>query len=229
MVKINYVELLKDWEPILREPVLELNTTRMLIRYLQTQYKNEKVYPTKQDMFRAFKLTSFDETRVVILGQDPYPNHRATGLAFGNDLEMCQIPSPSLRLMQECIERDFYDGLKLDFDYSLVSWAKQGVLLLNTALTVRKGEPGSHSPYWRRFISNTLEAISNNKTGIVFLLLGGPAASFSNSINANNNFVLKYHHPAYSARRNEDWNCPHFKEINSILENQNGKEFCIKW
>lgn len=229
MVRINYSELLQDWEPILREPVLELPTTKMMIKYLQLQYKRGDVFPLKQDMFRAFKLTSFDETRVVILGQDPYPSKRATGLAFGNDLEECETPSPSLRLMQDCIERDFYDGLNLNFDHSLVSWAKQGVLLLNTALTVRKGEPASHAVYWRRFILETLRTISSNKTGVVFLLLGSPAASFSSSIDESNNFVLKYCHPAYAARRREDWNCPHFKEINRILENQNGSEFKIKW
>lgn len=230
-VVVNYKELLKDWEPVLRDSVLSTSKMRMTIRYLHSQYKHQKVYPVKQDIFRAFKLTSFDDTRVVILGQDPYPNKRASGLAFGNDEDVLgpEPLSPSLQKIESCIERSIYDGLKLDFDPSLVSWAKQGVLLLNSALTVRQGEIGSHSIYWRHFVKSVLNEISNRKTGVVFLLLGTVASSFEDSINANNNYVLKYVHPAFSARRGEDWNCPHFQTINNIIENQNGKEYCIKW
>lgn len=229
MVKINYSELLKDWEPVLRDSVLETASTRLLLKKLQVEYKTRTIYPAKQDIFRAFKLTSFDETRVVILGQDPYPNKRASGIAFGNDLEMSEAPSPSLRLIESCIERTEYEGLNLNFDHSLVSWAKQGVLLLNSAMTVVAGTPNSHALYWRNFISGVLKEISDNKTGVVFLLLGGPAGSFSKCINTNNNYVFKYVHPAYSARRGEEWNCPFFKKINELIEHQNGKESIIKW
>ncbi len=229
MVKIDYSELLKDWEPLLRDSVLDTVSMRLLIKKLQVEYKTKTIYPVKQDIFRAFKLTSFDETRVVILGQDPYPNKRASGLAFGNDLEIAQVPSPSLRLIESCIERSTYDGLNLNFDHSMVSWAKQGVLLLNSALTVVAGQPNSHALYWRNFIGGVLREISNNKTGVVFLMLGGPAGSFSKYINTSTNYVFKYVHPDYNARRGEEWDCPFFVKINELLEHQNGKEFKIKW
>jgi uracil-DNA glycosylase len=229
MIKIDYTALLKDWEPILREPVLNTASMRLLIKKLQVEYRTKTIYPVKPDIFRAFKLTSFDDTRVVILGQDPYPNSKASGIAFGNDLVLGHHPSPSLRLIEECIEREFYNGLNLNFDHSLVSWAKQGVLLLNSALTVVKGQPNSHALYWRNFIGGVLKEISESKTGVVFLLLGGPASSFSKYINTDNNYVFKYVHPAYSARRGEDWHCPFFKKINELIEHQNGKEYEIKW
>lgn len=229
MIRIDYKELLKDWEPVLRDSVLDSISMRLLIKKIHFEYKYKKVYPEKQDLFRAFKLTSFDSTRVVILGQDPYPNKHASGLAFGNDLALGHQPSPSLRLIENCVEKTIYDGLKLDFDHSLVNWSKQGVLLLNSALSVLEGEPSSHAIYWRHFTAGVLKQISERKTGVVFLLLGSVAKTFARYINADNNYVFTYVHPAYSARNNEEWDCPYFKEINTIIESQNGKDEIIKW
>src|SRR5690606_1930432 len=121
----------------LKESLLETNYMERLLLLTNQSYKQAIVRPSKKDIFRAFKLTPYEETRVVIIGQDPYPSKRATGLAFGNEEEDAQFGlSPSLRLISECIEKQFYEGLKLDFDPTLVNWGKQGVLLLNSALTV---------------------------------------------------------------------------------------------
>lgn len=228
MVSIDYKELFKDWEPVLRKSVLETPYMNMLIRKIHYEYKYKVTYPEKKDIFRAFKLTSFDETRVVILGQDPYPSKRATGIAFGNDEQMGNM-SPSLEKIYDCIENTVKDGLNLNFDPTLVNWGQQGVLLLNSALSVRKGEPGSHTLYWKKFIQGTLEEISNRKTGVCFLLLGAQAKSFRPFINESNNYVFSYVHPAFSARQGTDWNCPYFRKINEVIEHQNGKEFCIDW
>lgn len=229
-VKIDFKEVLKDWEPILRNSVLNTPSTNFTINFVHTEYKHKSVFPNKKDIFRAFKLTSFNDVRVIIVGQDPYPNKRATGVAFGNEEEdSLSMLSPSLEKIRDCVETTVYDGLRLDFDPTLVSWAKQGVLLLNSALTVREGEPGSHTLQWRGFIKGVLREISANKTGVVFLLLGSTAFSFAGDIDKKNNHVFKYYHPAFSARRNEDWKCPFFVEINKIIKNQNGEEYCIKW
>lgn len=230
MVKLDYKRVFKDWEPFLRDSLLETPYMDKLITRIQEDYKSNTIRPAKSDIFRAFKVTSFADTRVVILGQDPYPNKRANGLAFGNEEEDTFVSySPSLDKIYKCVEKTVYGGLKLDFDPTLVSWAQQGVLLLNSALTVVDGTAGSRTKWWRAFIRETILALNENKTGLIFVLLGGQARLFEPFINKKAHHVLTYVHPAWSARNGTDWNCPHFVKINQIIEEQNGKEFKIKW
>lgn len=230
-IDIDYSELLKDWEPLLRDSLLGSEYMQRLIEFIHNQYKQHVVYPKKIDIFRAFKITPLKDVRVVILGQDPYPDGKATGLAFGNEEEaiLKKGVSPSLKKISDCIEKTQYGGLNLTFDPTLEHWAKQGVLLLNTALTVRAGDIGSHSMYWRRFIKNVLATLSREKPGLIYLLLGGVAHSFEPSISPVTSTIFKYHHPAFAARQGTDWDCPYFAEINKLIESQNGKEDCIRW
>lgn len=228
--KINFKEVFKTWEPPLKKRLLETNYMERLLTVTNDSYKQEVVRPAKLDIFRAFKLTSYEDTRVVILGQDPYPSKKATGLAFGNEEKDAQFRlSPSLQLIADCVERDFHEGINLNFDPTLVSWGKQGVLLLNSALTVEQGKVGSHTMRWKRFIREVFRMLCRNKPGTIFLLLGAQAKEFRMFIDEKQCHVLSYVHPAWSARQGTDWNCPHFKKINEIIESQNGKEYCIKW
>lgn len=230
--QLDYKEVLRDWEPLLSKGLLSSEYMDKLIEFMDTQYRLHEVYPPKKDVFRAFRATPLKDVRVVILGQDPYPDGRATGLAFGNeeeDIIMRRGMSPSLQKIADCIERTQYDGLNLGFDPTLEHWAGQGVLLLNSALTIRSGSIGSHSMYWNRFIRNVLTYLSRYNPGCTYLLLGGVARTFTDCIAPKANTIFKYHHPAFSARQGIDWNCPYFTEINKLIELQNGKEFCIKW
>ena len=118
----------------------------------------KKYYPERENIFNAFKLCPLYKLKVVILGQDPYHDGSATGLAFSNRSDSTTL-SPSLRNIFKEVENNTSNGLKLDQDPNLERWAKQGVLLLNTALTVEKGNPGSHAKLWDSFTKEVLKKI----------------------------------------------------------------------
>lgn len=231
--ELDYKEVFGDWYYIMKERLFAEDDIYMsrLIDYMDKEYKFYNMSPpNKRDVFRAFQTTSYKKLKVVIVGQDPYPDGKGTGLAFGNNLKLGETKlSPSLHVMQQCIEKTIYKGLNLNFDPSLISWAQQGVLLLNSALTCRQGEVGSHSKYWRLFTKRTLQSLNESNVGICYLFLGAEAGVFAKNIDDKKNFVFRYHHPAFSARNGQEWNCPYFNIINDRIEAQNGKEFRIKW
>lgn len=172
-----------DWYPIL-EPLLTSISFHKLGGVVAEQYTKNKgnIFPAYSDIFRAFKVTPFEKLKVVMLGQDPYHDEvngkpRATGLAFANHSDTPKEKiSPSLSAIFDEIEAE-YEALIVDPDYSLQSWARQGVLLLNTALTVKRGQPGSHSRIWDPFTREVIKAIAANKE-VVWLLLGRHAQNY---------------------------------------------------
>lgn len=160
----------------------------------------------------------------------PYPNEYknepvACGLAFApRDPEY--MP-PSLRIIYETLKETVYsDELTFPVDLNMQEWAKQGVLLLNTALTVRKGKPGSHIPYWQFFTNAVIETL-NETTGIIFLLWGNDAKKFRPMINETNHYILECSHPASSIYKKGPWECNHFTRVNEILKINHNEE--IKW
>lgn len=179
----------------------------MLLRYrnmlMQCTLNNVPIEPSPEKVFSCFKHTKAENLKVVILGQDPYFDGSATGLAFANDIfkEGFKTISPSLKVIRDSV-LSLVDSKELPiFDPSLESWAEQGILLLNSALTVRRGEPGSHMKAWRPFIERLLVAISG-KTNACFLLFGKTAWSFKDCIFDNDRGVFMEYHPAYYARNN---------------------------
>ena len=185
------------------------------------KYKSATIFPEQRNLFRAFRLTPLEDVKVVILGQDPYYTEIqgepvATGLAFANNDKSISI-SPSLEKIWRAVERT--EGLDIDFDITLEKWAKQGVLLLNTALTVEKFSPTSHLYVWRKMVQTVIMMISLKKNDIHFCLWGNKAREFEQFI-AEGNHIHTFVHPAYAARQNTDWNCEHFKEINNHLKDK---------
>ena len=188
-----------DWEPILNH---EFNQEYMkeLFKQLHKEYDSEVVYPPKNEVFRAFQLTPYSETKVVILGQDPYHGpHQANGLSFSVE-EGTKFP-PSLRnIFNELVE-----DIKCEYPSSgdLSSWAKQGVLLLNTTLTVKESQPMSHTGMgWERFTDVVLSEINKKSTPVVFILWGKHAQSKKKLIDQSKHFVIESAHPSpLSARR----------------------------
>lgn len=187
---------------------------KKLIGYLGDRYKKATVYPEKDNIFRAFRLTPFDKVRVVILGQDPYPDGSATGLAFANSSDTLDI-SPSLKKIYESVERDMYEGLLIDFDYTLEEWAEQGVLLLNTALTVEKFNIGAHSKYWETFTQHILSMLL---PGTHVCLWGNHAKMYEKFL--KDCYVYKCTHPASAHYNKIDWKCDNFREINKNIYEQ---------
>lgn len=176
----------------------------MLLRYrnmlMQCTLNNVPIEPSPERVFSCFKHTKAENLKVVILGQDPYFDGSATGLAFANSADR-KVLSPSLKVIKDSVLSLADSKESPIFDQTLESWAKQGILLLNSALTVRRGEPGSHMKAWRPFIERLLVAISG-KTNACFLLFGKTAWSFKDCIFDNDRGVFMEYHPAYYARNN---------------------------
>ena len=156
------------------------------------------IEPDPAKVFHCFRVTPADELKVVILGQDPYPDGSATGLAFANPADKNPI-SPSLRVIKDSVLSLAKPEENPIFDQTLENWAKQGILLLNSALTVKRGQPGSHMLAWKPFIEKLLVSISA-QTNACFLLFGKPAWEFKDCIFDKDRGVYMEYHPAYYAR-----------------------------
>ena len=184
--------------------------------------------PPLKHVFSAFELCPLDQLKVVIIGQDPYPQLGvADGMAFSCGIT--QKPQPSLKNVFEAIEETVYQGYPTYQDPDLTRWAKQGVLLLNTALTCQVDKVGSHYDIWQDFIMYTLDMLSLTNSGLVFILLGAKAQELESVIGPNH-YVLKASHPASAAYTKTVWDCKDvFNESNKIIENVNGKTYCIDW
>ena len=191
------------------------------MKNLSTFLKNEKslqkvIYPKGDKIFNAFNLTPFGKVKVVILGQDPYHGEsQANGLSFSVSPSV-KIP-PSLRN----IFKELYQDLKIRTGTSgcLEHWAKQGVFLLNTCLTVEKGKPASHrNKGWERFTDATLNALNQNKKNLVYILWGSHAKEKASLINHEQNLILISPHPSpYSASYGFFGSKP-FSKTNSYLQ-----------
>lgn len=176
----------------------------MLLRYrnmlMQCTLNNVPIEPSPERVFSCFKHTKAENLKVVILSQDPYFDGSATGLAFANAADR-KVLSPSLKVIKDSVLSLVDSKESPIFDSTLESWAEQGILLLNSALTVRRGEPGSHMKAWKPFIERLLVAISG-KTNACFLLFGKTAWTFKDCIFDNDRGVFMEYHPAYYARNN---------------------------
>ena len=143
-------------------------------------------------------------------------------MSFGDNF-VSTFSSPDLCKIMDCVEREFYNGLNLNFDFTLEDWASQGVLLLNRQLTIRKKDRGEHTKPWGKFISAVLNALSESKPGTIFILWGKENQKLAPYLEKNNH-VLMFDHPNES---NNDWHCPNFKETNKLLTELTKET--IKW
>jgi len=195
-----------------------------IYKTLPDLYKSTLVYPNFKEVFKAFKLCKYEDVRVVILGQDPYFDGNATGLAFANKNDAKKL-SPSLEILKNSFKNLQNQQEYTIFVPDLESLAKQGVLLLNTSLTVAAGKPGSHTMLWRPFISSFIKGLSEWNPGLVYVLLGEQAKSFKPYIGKFND-IIECRHPAYYARIGEEM--PDiFREVDRLTISKNN--FKIKW
>lgn len=189
-----------------------------LVQYLHKEKaEGRQVFPPGKDIFKAFELTPVDKVKVVILGQDPYHGYgQAMGLSFSVP---AGVPAPpSLKNIFKEIESDL--GVRMSGNPDLRKWAEQGVLLLNAVLTVRAGEPTSHSAIgWQQFTDAVISYISEHCEGVVFLLWGNFARSKKALIDTSRHFVLEAAHPSPLAR-GAFFGCRHFSKTNEILRSE---------
>ncbi|WOV87933.1 uracil-DNA glycosylase [Sporosarcina oncorhynchi] len=213
-----------DWDTVLANE-FEKEYYARLRSYLNEQYENRNVYPVMDDLWTAFKLTPFNNVKVVILGQDPYHGPgQAHGLSFSVQPGV-KVP-PSLRNIFKELQSDI--GCEIPDNGTLTGWAKQGVLMLNTVLTVRDGEANSHRKHgWEHFTDEVIRRLSEREEPVVFVLWGRPAQEKKTLIDLSRNAVIESVHPSpLSASRGFFGSRP-FSKTNGVLEQWN--EVPIDW
>ncbi len=175
------------------------------------------VYPPEQDVFNAFAMTPLDAVKVVILGQDPYHGAgQAHGLSFSVQDDV-KIP-PSLRNIYKELATDI-DGFSIPQHGNLTSWAEQGVLLLNTVLTVEEANANSHAKFgWETFTDAVIDAVNYHTDGVVFLLWGSHAQKKGANIDSQRHLVLTSPHPSPLSARRGFFGCQHFSQANTWLK-----------
>lgn len=213
-----------DWDELLAD---EFNKDyyKELSEFLKEEYREHTVYPERQDIFNALKLTAYKDVRVVIFGQDPYHGqHQAHGLAFSVRPEV-DIP-PSLLNMYKELQSEL--GLYIPDNGCLTKWARQGVLLLNSTLTVRANTPNSHQGKgWEQFTDTVARHLNERREPVIFLLWGASARAKKAIITAPQHFILEAPHPSPLSASRGFFGCGHFAEANSILKAMNRPE--IDW
>lgn len=203
-----------DWNTHLAA-LINSDTYKRIREFLKTEYFTQTVYPPMDEIFTAFKLTPYEDVKVVILGQDPYhePNE-AHGLCFSVK-EGTKMPPSLMNIYKELMQDLGIDnGNKTD----LTKWAKQGVLLLNTTLTVRRGQANSHKNCgWTEFTDQVIRILSEREKPIVFILWGANARSKKSLIDLTKHHVLECAHPSPLSAYNGFFGCKHFSKTNAIL------------
>ncbi|MFD2518591.1 uracil-DNA glycosylase [Salinimicrobium flavum] len=210
-----------SWKKKLNDE-LEKPYFKELLSFVQKEYHENICFPEEENIFKAFEHTSFEDTRVVIIGQDPYHGYgQAHGLCFSVQPET-KIPPSLLNIYRE-IEKDL--GKPLPSNGHLSHWAEQGVLMLNATLTVRAGEAGSHTGKgWEKFTDAVIKVLSQERENLVFLLWGGPAKKKGKKIDTSKHLVLTSGHPSPLAANRGYWfGNRHFSTTNEYLKTV-GKE-----
>lgn len=204
--------------------VIDKNELAVVMRWLKTVNPNN-LCPQPQNIFKAFRTCPYNDCKVVFLGQDPYPQAGiATGILFGNSVDTPEeYLSPSLKVVKEAAIDYTIPHNIIEFDNTLESWARQGILMINTALTCNVNQVGSHYMIWKPFISKFLHNMSSMNSGIIYVLFGSQAASFKDDIVGQQHIIMEYH-PAYYARRGTKLSPLLFKEINKILKGTYNQE-----
>lgn len=213
-----------DWEELLA-PEREKEYYQQLWRFVESEYETGEIYPQKENIFAALDLTGYCETKVIILGQDPYHGPgQAHGLSFSVGSEAAKFP-PSLRNIFKELESDL--GI-VHTDQNLTGWAQQGVLLLNTVLTVRAGQAASHrGKGWERFTDSIIMHLNDREEPVVFLLWGGDAKKKVPLITGPQHRIITSVHPSPLSARGGFFGSKPFSAINRLLGELSRQE--IDW
>jgi uracil-DNA glycosylase len=213
-----------EWDELLAEE-FDKDYFKQLSEFLNEEYAKHTVYPPREDIFNALKTTSYSDVKVVILGQDPYhqPN-QAHGLCFS--VKKGVNPPPSLQNMYKEIYAEY--GYPIPQHGELTYWAEQGVLMMNTVLTVRESQPNSHKGMgWEIFTDNVISLLNLRPEPMVFLLWGANARAKKKIITNPNHLVLESAHPSPLSAYNGFFGNGHFKKANDFLKQNKMTE--IDW
>jgi len=213
-----------DWDIVLKDE-FDKEYFKNLMFYIDEIYSKKEIFPSYDKIFSAFKLTNYKDVKVVILGQDPYHGiGEANGLAFSVN-DNIKLP-PSLKN----IYKELYDDLGINASCrgNLESWAREGVLLINSVLTVEKDKPASHRNIgWETFTDNVIKILNEKEDNIVFILWGNFAKSKKNLITNKKHCIIESPHPSPFSARNGFFGSKPFSKTNKFLKDNNLKE--IDW
>ena len=206
------------WDEVLA-PLFSNERYTAIRNFLKEEYSTRTIYPNMYDIFNCFQTTDYDDVKAVILGQDPYHGYgQAHGLCFS--VKKGVTPPPSLK--------NIYKELKSDLNIDapnhgeLTKWAKNGVLLLNTVLTVREGNPNSHKNCgWQWFTDEVIKKLNEREKPIVFILWGGNARSKKKFIDQNKHFIIESAHPSPLSAYNGFFGSKPFSKTNALLKSAN--------
>ena len=208
---------LYDWKAPLA-PLFADERYQQIRAFLKSEYSSRVIYPDMHDIFNCFRFTPYEKVKVVLLGQDPYHNEgQAHGLCFSvpNGIQK----PPSLVNMFKELKEDL--GCTEPKSGDLTKWAREGVLLMNTALTVRAHQANSHATCgWSWFTDSVIELLSREKEHLVFLLWGGNARRKAPLIDRRKHLILQCAHPSPLSAYNGFFGCRHFSKTNAYLEQQ---------
>ena len=213
-----------DWDSILKD-IIDTSYFKDLMAFVNKEYEEKTIYPPKEDLFNALKQTSFKDTKVLIMGQDTYRREgEAHGLSFSVK-DGVKLP-PSLKNIYKELESDL--GYPPVTSGNLINWAKEGVLLLNSTLTVIKDTPNSHSKIgWDKFTDYIVKKLNEKEEPVVFILWGNFARSKKEFITNPKHLVIESAHPSPFSARNGFFGSKPFSKTNEFLKKNNTKE--INW
>ena len=208
-------EISGDWLPVLQEEFRK-PYYKQLYEFVKSEYSTRTIYPPAGDIFNALHLTPLKDVRVVILGQDPYHGeHQAHGLCFSVLPDQPDIPPSLVNIFRE-LHDDL--GCRMPDNGCLVHWAGQGVLLLNTVLTVRAHQPASHqNKGWEQFTDAIIHAVSEQDRPIVFMLWGSQAQTKAPMLRNPKHLILRAPHPSPLSAYRGFFGCGHFSKCNEFL------------
>lgn len=206
-----------DWDVVLKD-TFQKEYFKRLQTFLKEEYAQNTIYPKQEDIFNAFTYTPYEDVRVVMLGQDPYHGaNQAHGLCF-SVLQGMKIP-PSLKNIYKELQQDI--GFEVPDHGELTKWAKQGVLMLNTCLSVKDGQPASHTNHgWEIFSDEVISKVNDKEESVVFLLWGKHAQSKESLITNPKHLILKCAHPSPFSANQGFFGCRHFSKTNTFLKEQ---------
>lgn len=218
------MRITNGWQEFIDKEI-EQEYFQKLKDFLINEYNTKKIYPSKRDLFRCFELTDFKDAKVIILGQDPYHQvNQAHGLCFSVNKGI-KVP-PSLVNIYKEINNDL--GYNIPNHGDLTKWAKQGVLLLNTIMSVEDSKPMAHKDKgWEIFTDRVIKQLNDDNNPKVFMLWGSPSRKKKVLITNPNHLVLETVHPSPLSAYNGFFGCKHFSKANEFLKKHNREE--IDW
>tara|TARA_B100000579_G_scaffold421554_1_gene422493 strand:+ start:428 stop:1135 length:708 start_codon:yes stop_codon:yes gene_type:complete len=221
----SMVEPLESWKEVADEYGLRDILKTIKKKLSEVSLKKKQIHPSSKDIFKAFELTSFENVKIIILGQDPYhgPN-QANGLAFSVNSKV-RFPPSLLNIFKE-YSTDL--NLPIPTDGNLSAWGEQGVLLLNSILTVESGLPGSHKDFgWEEFTNQIIKALSDKKSNLVFILWGAYAQSKEILIDSSKHLIIASPHPSPLSAHRGFFGSKPFSKTNDYLRKNKNEE--IDW